>query len=114
MVDAQPRQRPQRVLVLRQIRRVDLGVPAGELVHAQREVEIERAAAAQVEAHGADAGGVERADLVVAHRRRELRDADVPGPSAASAASSHVWSKPWNDPATTAPPVNPSPAVSAR
>jgi hypothetical protein len=61
--------------VRREIGRVDLRVPTGELVDAECELDVEGAAAAEVEAHTPDAGGVERADLLVGDGRRQLGDA---------------------------------------
>jgi hypothetical protein len=68
VVDGQPRQRAQPLLQPRELgaARVDLGVPAGERVHAPGERVVERAAAVEVEAHGAHARGVQREDLLVA------------------------------------------------
>jgi hypothetical protein len=80
MVDAQARQLAQPMLVRREVGCVDLRVPPDEVVDAQRKVDVQPAATMQVEAHGAHAGGVERADLVVRDGRRELRDADEAGP----------------------------------
>ena len=59
---------------------IEFGVPTGEAVHPARQpVEIldaRRAAAHEVEAHAAHAGGIEAADFLVGHARRDLNDAD--------------------------------------
>ena len=81
MVDAQPRQRRERRFEGRERGAVgvDLGVPAGERVHAAGEPGVQRPAAVQVEAHRAHAGRVQGQDLGVGDVRRELGDADEAG-----------------------------------
>jgi len=76
VIDHEPRQLAQPVLVGGQVGRVDLGVPADEVVHAQREVDVEHSAAREREPHGAHPGRIELADLVVRDRGLQLRHAD--------------------------------------